>query len=176
MSNYNSVVKKNEYNFKIKGKTNLFTHFEMRRNFLFNHKHMTAGNQHSENDNEKKKRATIKQKTNKNKMSKLYHARGVFQSSVSWVTMDGARESCGDDWVNRVRLASDRASTDCWQRPCPVSCCKSGANPRKLSKHPSTLPLRLPPPLLPSPRPPGSHLPIKTSDGKIERQLFAPVI
>lgn len=86
---------------------------------------MTAGNQHSENNNEQKKKATIKQKTNK--MLKLYHARGVFQSSVSWVTMDGAPESCcGDGWVNRVRLDSDRASTDCWQRPCPVSCCKSG--------------------------------------------------
>jgi len=55
---------------------------------------MTAGNQHSENNNEQKE-TTIKQ-TNKNKMLKLYHARGVFQSSVSWVTIDGARESCGD--------------------------------------------------------------------------------
>lgn len=50
---------------------------------------MTAGNQHSENNNEQK--ATIEQKKEKKKkMLKLYHARGVFQSSVSWITMDGA--------------------------------------------------------------------------------------
>lgn len=79
-------------------------------------------------------------------MLKLYHARGVFQSSVSWVTIDGARESCGDVWVNRVRLASDCASTDCWRRSCPVSCCNSGVNPRKRSEHSSMLPLRLYPP------------------------------
>lgn len=68
-------------------------------------------------------------------MLKLYHARGVFHSSVSWVTMDGAPESCCGDWVNRVRLASDRASTDCWQRPCPVSCSQSAVNPRKRAVH-----------------------------------------
>lgn len=55
-----------------------------------------------------------------------------------------------DYWVNRVRLASDRASTGCWQRPCPVSCCKSGVNPRKRSKHPSMLPLQLFPPHTPA--------------------------
>lgn len=126
---------------KIEGKTNLFTHSEKRGNFVFfNSKCMTAGNRHSENNNEQRE-TTIKQ-TNKNKMLKLYHAWGVFQCSVSWVTIDGARESCGDAWLNRVRLASDRASTDCcWQRPCPVSCCKSGVNPRKRSKHSSMLPL-----------------------------------
>ncbi len=105
-------------------------------------------------------------------MLKLYHARGVFQSSVSWVTMDGAPESCCDVWVNRVRLASDRASTDCWQRPCPVSCSKSGVNPQKTRRTPEHAPAAAVPPR----RPPGSHLPIKTSDGKIERQLFAPII
>ena len=83
-------------------------------------------------------------RTENKQMLKLYHARGVFQSSVSWVTMDGAPESCGNNWVNRVRLASDRASTDCRRRPSPVFCCK-----RKRSEHPSMLPLRLsslPPP------------------------------
>lgn len=130
---------------------------------------MTAGNQHSEYNNERKRYDRTKKQT-KTKMLKLYHAWGVFQSSVSWITMDGACESCGDVWVNRVRLASDRASTGCWQRPCPVSSCKSGVNPRKRSEHQSTLSPRLFPPG------PGSHLPIKTSDGKIERQLFAPVI
>lgn len=109
-------------------------------------------------------RATIQKN---NKMLKLYHAQGVFQSSASWVTVDRAWESCGDYWINRVRLASDRASTDCWQWPCPVSCRMSAVSPRKYSEHSN---------ILPPPKPPGSHLPIKTSDGKIERQLFAPVI
>lgn len=49
---------------------------------------MTAGNQHSEYNNERKD--TIERKTNKNKMLKLYHAWGVFQSGVSWITMDRA--------------------------------------------------------------------------------------
>lgn len=57
--------------------------------------------------------------------------RGVFQSSVSWITTDGAWESCRDVWVYRVRLASDRASTDCWRRPCAVCSRKIGLNLRK---------------------------------------------
>lgn len=79
-------------------------------------------------------------------MLKLYHAQGVFQSSVSWVTIDRAWESCGDYWINRVRLASDRASTDCWQWPCPVSCRENGEDPRKYSEHPNILPQQLSPP------------------------------
>jgi len=108
------------------------------------YKRLTSGNQHSENNNEQK--ATFEQQTNENKMLKLYHARGVFQSSVSWITMKGASESCTDVWVNRVRLASDRASTDCWQRPCPVSSCRVAWTPRK---NPSNT--RAPSP--PTPRP-----------------------
>lgn len=67
-------------------------------------------------------KATI-QKTNpnKNKMLKLYHSRGVvLKAKVSWVKINGAQQSCGNYWINRVRLASDRASTDCWQWPCLV--------------------------------------------------------
>lgn len=41
--------------------------------------------------------------------------------SKQCVTMGGAWKSCWDDWVNTVRLASDRASTGCWHRLCPFS-------------------------------------------------------
>lgn len=78
---------------------------------------------------------------------------GECVKAVSCVTMDGAWESCCDDWVNRVRLDSDRASTDCWQWPCPVCCSKIGVNPWKSSVHPSTLPLQLPPHYTPPPTP-----------------------
>lgn len=68
----------------------------------------TGGNQHSGN-------TTVKHETE----TKAHHARG--SASKQCVTVGGAGESCWDDWVNTVRLASDRASTGCWQRPCPFS-------------------------------------------------------
>lgn len=55
---------------------------------------------------------------------------------------------------NRVRLASVRASTDCWRRLCPARCSKigEGAPPPPTenapSAHPSSLQLRLPLPSL----------------------------
>lgn len=57
-------------------------------------------------------------------------AGGRFKA-VSCVRMGGAWESCCGDWVNRVRLASVRASTDCWRRLCPARCSKIGEGPLK---------------------------------------------
>lgn len=73
--------------------------------------------------------------------------------AVSCVTMDRAWESCCDDWVNRVRLASDRASTDCRQRPCPVCCFQDWCEPLKTFRTPEHAPAATAPPLH-SPHPP----------------------
>lgn len=89
---------------------------------------------------------------------------------VSWVRLDGAGVGCGDGWVNRVRLASDRDSTNCWQRSSPSFLLNEWRVPQKnvLYTHARSHCA------CPSGRW-ASRL-IKTSDGKIERQLFAPVI
>lgn len=134
---------------------------------------------------------------------------GAFQSSVQVLSLGtgGARgKAVRGDWVNSVRLASVRASTDCWRRLRPARCSKDWREappppalpPENAPYNPSSPQLQLPlpsekkkkspllhiplhtPDLFPPPASlpwrPGSHLPIKTSDGKIERQLFAPVI
>lgn len=60
-------------------------------------------------------RTAVNEKLHKNNKQnvKLYHARGGV-SKQCILDYNGARESCRDVWVNRVRLASDRASTDCY--------------------------------------------------------------
>lgn len=109
---------------------------------------MTAGNQHSENNNERK--ATLEKQTNKQNVQTVPCTGSVSKQCIrilQWTELDRAAVMRG---FNRVRLASDRASTDCWQRPCPVSSCKCWCEPQKMLRTPEHSPsVAAPPPPLP---------------------------
>lgn len=50
------------------------------------------------------------------------------------VMLGRAWESCWDDWVNRVRLASDCTSTRCWWGPSPFCCFLDRCEPLQENK------------------------------------------